>query len=47
MFELFSGDNDEDDWKPVLLIVELAVCASQSNAVLQSAYYIKTCATFF
>ena len=27
MFALYPGDNDKDDWKPVLLIVELVMFA--------------------
>ena len=46
MFELSSGDNDKDDWIPVLLIVELIMCAPQSNAALERFFrqlnYIKT-----
>ena len=46
MFELSSGDSDKDDWKPVLLIVELVMCAPQSNVVLERLFsqlnYIKT-----
>ena len=46
MFQLSSGDNDKDDWKPVLLIVELVMCASQSNAALERFFsqlnYIET-----
>ena len=34
IFELSSGDNDKDDWKRVLLIVELVMCTPQSNVVL-------------
>ena len=30
MFELSSGDNDKDDWKPVPLIFELVSCDPQS-----------------
>ena len=45
-FELSSGDNDKDDWKPFLLIVELVIYAPQSNAVLERFFsqlnYIKT-----
>ena len=33
--ELSSGNDDKDDWKPVLLIVELVMSAPQSNAVLE------------
>ena len=46
MLELSSGDNDKDDWKPVLLIVELIMCPPQSNAELERFFsqmnYIKT-----
>ena len=46
MFELSSCDNEKDDWKPVLLIVELVMCAPQSNAALERFFsqlnYIKT-----
>ena len=46
MFQLSSGDNDKDDWKPVLLIVELVMCAPQSNAAIERFFsqlnYIKT-----
>ena len=46
MFELSSGDNDKDDWKPALLIVELVMCPPQSNAELERFFsqmnYIKT-----
>ena len=46
MFELSTGDNDKDDWKPVLLIVELVMCAPQSNAAIERFFsqlnYIKT-----
>ena len=46
MFELPSGDNDKDDCKPVLLIVELVICAPQSNKALEKLFsklkYIKT-----
>ena len=45
-FELFSGDNNKNDWKPVLLILELVMCAPQSNAALERFFsqlnYIKT-----
>ena len=45
-FELSSGDNDKDDGKPFLLIVELVIYAPQSNAVLErflsQLNYIKT-----
>ena len=46
MFELSSGDNDKNDWKPVLPIVELVMCAPQSNAALERFFsqlnYIQT-----
>ena len=46
MFEVSSGNNDKDDWKPVLLIVELVMSAPQLNAVLERFFsqlkYIKT-----
>ena len=46
MFKLTFVHNEKDDWKPVLLIVELAVCAPQSNTVLERFFsqinYIKT-----
>ena len=46
MFGLFSGDNNKNDWKPVLLIVELFMCAPQSNAALEKFFsqlnYVKT-----
>ena len=36
----------KDDWKPVFLIVELVMCAPQSNAVLERFFsqlnYVKT-----
>ena len=35
MFELSFSDNDKDDSKPVLLIVELVMCAPQSNTMLE------------
>ena len=35
MFRLSSGDNDKDDWKPVLLIVKLVICVPQSNPALR------------
>ena len=45
-FELSSGDNNKDDWKPFLLIVEIVIYAPQSNAVLERFFsqlnYIKT-----
>ena len=46
MFELSSGDNDKDNCKPVLLIVELVMVAPQLDAVLErfssQLNYIKT-----
>ena len=38
VFELPSGDNDKDDCKPVLLIVELVMCAPQSNKALERLF---------
>ena len=35
MFELSSGDSEKGDWKHILLIVELVMCAPQSNVVLE------------
>ena len=46
VFRLSSGDNDKDDWKPVLLIVKLVIYVPQSNAALERFFnqlnYIKT-----
>ena len=46
MFELSSGDGNNDDLKLVLLIVEHVMCAPWSNAALERFFiqlnYIKT-----
>ena len=46
MFELSSDDSEKGDWKHILLIVELVMCAPQSNVVLERFFsqlnYIKT-----
>ena len=46
MFKLSFGGNEKNDWKPVLLIVELVMCAPQSNTALERFFsqinYIKT-----
>ena len=35
IFEIPATSIDNDDWKPALLIIELVMCAPQSNATLE------------